>query len=198
MRKAERAVASAAIFDDPAYKRRQEAKQLRRKFNLGYIEAEHYPRVLGLLRALEQGQRLRPEDVVWLQTDAEDCWTDAVAATYHLIEAEALTETWRVTGDPWAAVNASSHWRNGECYTGTARRARPVPRNIELEMLVNGWAWKLEQYAFEREDEYAAAQEDARRNRRGIWASDNPEPPWRFKRRQQQEKRRSHGQGRLF
>lgn len=110
-RKAERAAASAAIFADPAYKRRQEAKQLRRIFNLGYIEAEHYPRILGLLRALEQGQRLRPEDVVWLQTEAEDCWTDAVAATYHLIEAEALTETWRVTGDPWAAVNASSHWR---------------------------------------------------------------------------------------
>jgi tetratricopeptide (TPR) repeat protein len=110
-RKAERAAASAAIFDDPAYKRRQEAKRLRRVFSLGYIEAEHYPRVMGVLRTLEQRQRLRPEDVVWLQTEAEDCWTDAVAATYHLIEAEALTEAWRVTGDPWTAVNASSHWR---------------------------------------------------------------------------------------
>lgn len=110
-RKAERAAASAAIFADLAYKRRQEAKQLRRIFNLGYIEAEHYPRVMGVLRTLEQGQRLRPEDVVWLQTEAEDCWTDAVAAAYHLIEAEALTEAWRATGDLWAAVNASSHWR---------------------------------------------------------------------------------------
>lgn len=110
-RKAEFAAASAAIFNDPAYKRRQEAKQLRRKFNLGYIEPEHYPRVMRLLRTLVQGQRLRPEDVVWLQTEAEDCWNDTVAAAWHLIEAEALTEAWRVTGDPWAAVNASSHWR---------------------------------------------------------------------------------------
>ncbi|OJW71770.1 MAG: hypothetical protein BGO57_08025 [Sphingomonadales bacterium 63-6] len=110
-RKAELAAASAAIFNDPAYKRRQEAKQLRREFNLGYIEPEHYPRVMPLLRTLKQGQRLRPKDVVWLQTEAEDCWTDAVAAAWHLIEAEALTEAWRVTGDPWAAVNASSHWR---------------------------------------------------------------------------------------
>ena len=110
-RKAERAAASAAIFDDPAYKRRQETKRLRRVFSLGYIEAEHYPRIMGVLRTLEQGQRLRPEDVVWLQTEAEDCWTDAVAAAYHLIEAEALTEAWRVTGDLWVAVNASSHWR---------------------------------------------------------------------------------------
>jgi len=91
-----------------------------------------------------------------------------------------------------------AYYLNGECYTGTARRPRPVARNIELEMLVNGWAWKLEQYAFEREEEYAAAQQDARRNRRGIWASDNPEPPWLFKRRQRQDKRRCLGQGRLI
>jgi len=110
-RKAELAAASAAIFNDPAYKRRQETKQLRRAFDLGYIEPEHYPRVMRLLRTLKQKQRLRPEDVIWLQTEANDYWTDAVAAAWHLIEAEALTEVWRVTGDPWAAVNASSRWR---------------------------------------------------------------------------------------
>jgi endonuclease YncB( thermonuclease family) len=54
-------------------------------------------------------------------------------------------------------------------------------------MVVNGWAWVMEQYAFEREEAYCAAQDDARREKRGLWAMDNPEPPWRFK---QKEKRR--------
>lgn len=110
-RRAERAAASASFFSDPAYKRRQEAKQLRRKFDVGYIEPEHYPRAIPLLRAVSQGQRLQPEDVMWLQTAAESCWTGALAEAWHFIEAEAFTATWHATGDPWAAVNASSHWR---------------------------------------------------------------------------------------
>lgn len=112
-RKAELAAASATIFADPSYKRRQEAKQLKRRFNLGYIEPENYPRVMRLLQALAIGTRLKPEDVLWLQTRADDCWTDEVAAAWHLVEAEVLTAAWRETGDPWDAVNASSHWRKG-------------------------------------------------------------------------------------
>lgn len=112
-RKAELAAASAAIFADPSYKRRQEAKQLKRRFNLGYIEPENYPRVMRLLQALAIGRRLKPEDVLWLQTGADDCWTDEVAAAWHLVEAEVLTAAWRETGHPWDAVNASRHWRKG-------------------------------------------------------------------------------------
>lgn len=112
-RKAERAAASAEFFNDPAYLRRQDAKRLRRAFGLDYIEPEHYPRVLKLLRTLAEGKRLRSEDVIWLQTEAEGCWTDAVADAWHLIEADYLTSRWHETGDPWAAINASSHWRRG-------------------------------------------------------------------------------------
>ena len=78
------------------------------------------------------------------------------------------------------------------------RRPRPVTRNIELEMIVNGWAWVVEQYAFDREAEYFEAQYDARRDRRGLWAMDNPEPPWTFKRRQKRRSKASEGQGRLI
>ena len=78
-------------------------------------------------------------------------------------------------------------WLHGKCETGVAKKARPVTRNIELEMIINGWAWVTQQYAFDWEQEYFAAQEDAQRERRGLWAMENPEPPWRFK---QREKRR--------
>lgn len=79
------------------------------------------------------------------------------------------------------------YFKDRKCETGVVKSARLVTRNIELEMVVNGWAWVMGQYAFEREEAYGAAQEDARRERRGLWAMEHPEPPWRFK---QREKRR--------
>lgn len=90
------------------------------------------------------------------------------------------------------------YYHNGKCGVGSLKQARPATRNIELEMIVNGWAWVTEQYAFDREAEYFAAQDDARLNRRGLWALDDPEPPWNFKRRQRRQKQASEGQGRLI
>lgn len=55
-----------------------------------------------------------------------------------------------------------------------------------------------EQYTFDRENEYFAAQDDARRDRRGLWAMDNPEPPWSFKRRQRRRSKALEGQGQLI
>lgn len=112
-RKAELARASAEFFANPDYRRRQESKQLRRKFNLNYIEPEHYPRAMRLLQALARGTRLKQVDVLWLQTEVDEWWTDEVAAAWHLVEAEVHTAAWRKTRDPWEAINASSHWRKG-------------------------------------------------------------------------------------
>lgn len=52
-------------------------------------------------------------------------------------------------------------------------------RNIELEMVLNGWAWVLDRYG--PDDRYFAALEDAQRHRRGIWARDDNVHPWDFK-----------------
>lgn len=60
-------------------------------------------------------------------------------------------------------------------------------RNIELEMVLNGWAWVLDRYG--PDERYFQALEDARRNRRGIWARDENVHPWEFKKRQNREKR---------
>lgn len=51
--------------------------------------------------------------MVWLQTMAENGWTDEVASAWHLIEAQTYTDAWRVTHDPWDAANGSTHWRKG-------------------------------------------------------------------------------------
>ncbi len=95
-------------------------------------------------------------------------------------------------------VGKIEYYLNGKCSAGSVKKARPVTRNIELEMIVNGWAWVIERYAFDREEEYFAAQEDAQRNRRGLWVMDNPEPPWKFKQRQARRKKKSEGQGSLL
>lgn len=95
-------------------------------------------------------------------------------------------------------IGRVAYYLNGKCAAGSVRKARSVTRNIELEMIVNGWAWVAEQWTFDREEEYFVAQDDARQNRRGLWAMDNPEPPWNFKRRQKRRNRASDGQGRLI
>jgi endonuclease YncB( thermonuclease family) len=52
-------------------------------------------------------------------------------------------------------------------------------RNIEIEMVLNGWAWVIEKY--EPDEIYFEALEAARRNKRGIWAYEDNVPPWTFK-----------------
>lgn len=116
---AERAEASAAtvkatfaaMANDPALRRKREAKELRQRFGVGYVESEDYRRVMGLLRQVSNGQRLRIEDLAWLKTEADYCWTDELQKAWHALEAAALTKAWESRGDPWDAVNASGHWR---------------------------------------------------------------------------------------
>lgn len=90
------------------------------------------------------------------------------------------------------------YFSNGKCDVGVVRRVRSVSRNVELEMIINGWAWVTEQYVFEREEEYFAAQEDARRHRRGLWSMEDPEPPWRFKQRLKRQGQGAERQPGLF
>lgn len=101
----------AAQARDPKLRRQREAKKLRQRFGIGFVDSEQYPRVMSLLRRVSSGDRLTAVDVVWLQTEAEDCWTEELQRAWHTIEAEALTREWERSHDPWNAINASSHWR---------------------------------------------------------------------------------------
>ena len=62
-------------------------------------------------------------------------------------------------------------------------------RNIEIEMLLNGWAWVIEKYG--PDEIYFEALEIARRNKRGIWAHEDNVPPWTFKRQKYIDRRSS-------
>ena len=60
-----------------------------------------------------------------------------------------------------------------------SNRSLYLTRNIEIEMLLNGWAWVLERYG--PDEIYFEALEVAQRNKRGIWAWGNNVHPWTFK-----------------
>lgn len=56
-------------------------------------------------------------------------------------------------------------------------------RNINKEMVADGWAWAYRQYLDRpHASEYLRAEELARVQRIGLWRQNNPQPPWEFRR----------------
>ncbi len=53
---------------------------------------------------------------------------------------------------------------------------------VNLVMVKAGYAWHYVRYA-ENEHDLAEAEEQARKQRLGIWVQDNPMPPWEFRRK---------------
>lgn len=57
-------------------------------------------------------------------------------------------------------------------------------RNINLEMLRDGFAWAYHQHQEgSHAPEYVQAEERARKERRGLWQQNHPQPPWEFRKR---------------
>lgn len=58
-------------------------------------------------------------------------------------------------------------------------------RDIDQEMVREGFAWAYRQY-LDRPyaSDYIQAEEEARRDRRGLWRQGNPQPPWEFRKGQ--------------
>jgi len=61
-------------------------------------------------------------------------------------------------------------------------------RNINREMVTEGWAWAYRQY-LDRPyaSEYISAEEQARARRLGLWNQGNPQPPWEFRKQQRMQ-----------
>jgi endonuclease YncB( thermonuclease family) len=55
-------------------------------------------------------------------------------------------------------------------------------RNINLEMVKEGWAWAYREY-LDRPyaSEYLDAEREARTKRLSLWQQPNPQPPWEFR-----------------
>jgi micrococcal nuclease len=55
-------------------------------------------------------------------------------------------------------------------------------RNINLEMVAEGWAWFDSRYAIRPyAADYPEAEKQARAKKLGLWIQGNPQPPWEFR-----------------
>jgi micrococcal nuclease len=63
-------------------------------------------------------------------------------------------------------------------------------RNVNLEMVREGFAWHFKKYS--KDAALAAAEENAREQRRGLWADSAPQPPWEW-RKEEKERRKETG-----
>lgn len=56
-------------------------------------------------------------------------------------------------------------------------------RDINREMVAEGWAWAYRQYlARPYKSEFINLEESARAAGKGLWQQSNPQPPWEFRR----------------
>jgi endonuclease YncB( thermonuclease family) len=63
-------------------------------------------------------------------------------------------------------------------------------KSINQEMVAEGYAWAYRQYLDRAHaSEYIDLEENARRNRLGLWQQSNPQPPWEFRKRLKKSKR---------
>ncbi len=77
-----------------------------------------------------------------------------------------------------------------DCHERAVAVVRVDGRNINHEMVAEGWAWACPKGRNQDIDQYKRAEALARARRAGLWAQDNPLPPWEFKRMAKGDERR--------
>lgn len=109
-----------------------ESRRFRDRLGQGYIEREHYGRVMRILRSVADGYPLDANDITWLGSIGSDYWTIELRRAHHFNQATALTEAWRKTGDAWQAINACSHWRKaGQAETGLSMAQQVLDEAVD-------------------------------------------------------------------
>jgi hypothetical protein len=115
---------------DPKYIAKMNNRALRERYDIDiFIEQNHFPRLMNILRRFDDGNSLSDDDVLWLTTEGQDYYSDLLHAAFHEREGEFYASEYRRTSDPWNAVNASGHLRKCE----QARRAHDLLTSIPSE-----------------------------------------------------------------
>jgi endonuclease YncB( thermonuclease family) len=76
-------------------------------------------------------------------------------------------------------------WEKKDRYGRILGRVLVNGTDVCLEQIKNGMAWHYKQYAREQAENlrsaYAAAEQQARLEKIGLWSMPNPTPPWEFR-----------------
>jgi len=122
--------ARRARESDPKYIAKLKRQELWNRYGIHtYVEQRCFGRLMDILRRVDAGQRLSEEDFVWLSSVGEGYFTEELKAAYHRLEADFFASEFKKTRDPWAAVNASGHYRKCNC----ANDADSLLRTIGVE-----------------------------------------------------------------
>ena len=70
-------------------------------------------------------------------------------------------------------------WKEKDRYGRILGEVMLGKRHINLEMVQDGMAWHYVQYS--KSKELTAAEEAARKAKKGLWADKEPVPPWEFR-----------------
>lgn len=123
VRAAEQKARETALFARQAAARREREsnpkyiawlknKALRECYGIDqYVEVECFAQIMDILRRIDSGNRLTDDDILWLTTHGRDYYSEPLQEAFHKCEAEFYLSEYKRTGDPWHAVNASSHYR---------------------------------------------------------------------------------------
>ncbi|MBD5804517.1 hypothetical protein AZOA_39600 [Azoarcus sp. Aa7] len=97
---------------DPKYIAKMQNRALRERYGIDeFIEQDCFAQLMDILRRIDNGDRLTDDDILWLTTEGQDYYSDVLQEAFHEREADFFAGEYRRTGDPWNAVNASSHYR---------------------------------------------------------------------------------------
>lgn len=128
------AAARLAQQNTPAYQAKLANQKLRAHYGINFfVDSQDFKRLMYILKKVDSRQRLDEQDVVWLLINDRfnDYFTIELRHAHHKLEAAFFADEFQKTRDPWAAINASSHYRKCEC----ADKADELLRTIAIKQL---------------------------------------------------------------
>jgi len=72
-------------------------------------------------------------------------------------------------------------WTQRDRYKRILGEVHVGQTNANLEQVKAGFAWHYKQYS--KSAEFATAEEEARKAKKGLWADKDPMPPWEFRKK---------------
>lgn len=78
-------------------------------------------------------------------------------------------------------------WKEKDRYGRIVGDVHLGDRKINIEMVHDGYAWWYRQYA-PKSKTLEHAEEEAKKEKRGLWRDREPEPPWEYRKRERDAK----------
>ncbi len=87
-----------------------------------------------------------------------------------------------------AGKEVGVQWKEKDRYGRILGDVHLGKQDINLEMVQDGMAWHYKQYS--KSKELANAEEAARKAKKGLWADKEPVPPWEFRKKEREGKKK--------